>query len=182
MSQLSLDFVSAQRTLAKPKPYIGLGLLLAGALALAIAAWSNEQQVETNNALRLKRDQLAARAQRRQPQEKAPPELTAQLDQAGAAYAQILIAWDELFHSLESSRNGDIALLSLNADAAKREFVLSGEAKDFGALSHFSDTLSASPLFARVALSNHKLSEGAPPIVVKFELTLAWRESAGARR
>ena len=182
MSQLSLDFVSAQRTLARPKLYLGLGLLLAGALALAIAAWSNEQQVETNNALRQKRDQLAARAQRRQPQEKVPPELTAQFDQAAAAHAQILTAWDDLFQTLETSKNGDIALLSLNADTAKKEFVLGGEAKDFGALSHFSDTLSASPLFARVALSNHKLSEGAPPIVVKFELTLAWRDSASARR
>jgi Tfp pilus assembly protein PilN len=182
MSRLSLDFASAQRPLAGPKPYLGFSLLLAGALVLAIVAWKNDQQIEANTALRAQRDQLAARAQRRQPQERVPAELSAQFDQAAAAYAQIMTAWDDLFQALETSRSGEIALLSLTADTAKQEFALSGEAKDFGALSKFSDTLSSSPLFRRVALSNHKLSEGAPPIVVKFELMLAWRQDSEPRR
>jgi hypothetical protein len=111
-----------------------------------------------------------------------PAELSSQFDQAATAYAQIMTAWDELFRVLEASRGGDIALLSLSADSAKKEFILTGEAKDFGSLSKFSDTLSANPLFRRVALSNHKLSEGAPPIVVKFDLMLAWRPGSEPRR
>ncbi len=42
MSRLALDFASAQRPLAGPKPYLGLVLLLAGILALAFAAWQHE--------------------------------------------------------------------------------------------------------------------------------------------
>ena len=182
MSRLSLDFASAQRALAGPKPYLGAGLLLAGALALAMVAWNNDQQAEANAALRAQRDHAAARAQRQQPREQVPAELSARFDQASAAYTQVMTAWDELFQALETSRSGDIALLSLSADSARREFVLTGEAKDFGALSKFSDTLSGSPLFRQVALSNHKLSEGAPPIVVKFDLMLAWRAGSEPRR
>lgn len=182
MSRLSLDFASAQRALAGPKPYLGLGLLLCGAIALAIVAWNNDQQGESNAALRAQRDQAAARVQRQQPREQVPAELSSQFDQAAAAYAQIMTAWDELFRVLEASRGGDIALLSLSADSAKKEFILTGEAKDFGSLSKFSDTLSASSLFRRVALSNHKLSEGAPPIVVKFDLMIAWRSGSETRR
>jgi Tfp pilus assembly protein PilN len=182
MSRLSLDFASAQRALAGPKPYLGFGLLLAGALVLAVVAWMNDRQVEANNALRAQREQLAARLQRQRPQEKVPAELSAQFDQAAAAYAQIMTAWDDLFQALETSRSSEIALLSLTADTAKKEFALSGEAKDFGALSKFSDTLSSNPLFRRAALSNHKLSEGAPPIVVRFDLTLTWRQDNEPRR
>lgn len=182
MSRLSLNFASAQRALAVPKPYLGFGLLLAGALVLALVAWKNEQQIEANAALRAQRDQMAGRLQRQKPQEKVPPELSAEFDQAATAYAQIMTAWDDLFQVLETSRSGEITLLSLTADTAKQEFALSGEAKDFGALSKFSDTLSSSPLIQRVALSNHKLSEGAPPIVVKFDLMLAWRQENEPRR
>ncbi len=182
MSRLSLDFASAQRALAGPKPYLGFGLLLTGALVLALVAWKHDQQVEANAALRAQREQLAARLHRRHPREQVPAELSAQFDQAATAYAQIMTAWDDLFQALETSRSGEIALLSLTADTAKQEFALSGEAKDFGALSKFSDTLSASPMFRRVALSNHKLSEGTPPIVVKFDLMLAWRQDSELRR
>ena len=182
MSRLSLDFTSAQRSLAGPKPYLRFGLLAAGALVLAVTAWSNDRQTEANAALRAERDQLTTRLQRSQPTQQVPTELSAQFEQAATAYAELFTSWDELFQVLEASRSSDIALLSITADTAKKEFALSGEAKDFGALSKFSDALSSSPLFRRVALSNHKLSEGAPPIVVKFDLTLAWRQDNEPRR
>lgn len=182
MTRLSLDFASAQRPLAGPKPYLGFGLLLAGVLVLASVAWEHALQVEAGAALRAQRDLLLARAHRRQPVERLPAESSAQFDQAAAAYAQMTTPWDDLFQALETGRSGDIALLSLTADSAKREFALGGEAKDFDALSKFSDILSANPLFGKVALSNHRLSEGAPPIVVKFDLTLAWRQDSPPRR
>lgn len=182
MFPLSLDFASAQRTLARPKPYLGVGLLLAGALVLALVAWDYDQRIETNTALRVQRDQMAARLKRGKPQEQMPAEMSAQLHQAATAYAQIMTPWDDLFQALETSRTGEIALLSLNADTARKEFALSGEAKDFAALSKFSDMLSSRPVFGRVALSNHRLSEGTPPMVVKFDLMLAWRQDHEPRR
>lgn len=181
MTRLSLDFASAQRSLAGPRPYLGWGILVAGVLVSAITAWSNDQQVEANVALRAERDQLAARLQRSQPAEKVPAELSDQIQQAATAYGEIMTPWDDLFQALEASKGNDVALISITADAAKREFALSGEARDFGALSGFSDALSARPLFPQVALSNHRLSEGAPPIVVKFELRLTWRQDQERR-
>ena len=182
MSRLALDFASAQRTLAGPKRYLELALFLCGVVALGLVGWKNEQQSEINATLRAQRDQLAARVQRRQPLQQLPAEMSAQFEQAATAHAQITTAWDDLFRALEASRGSDIALLSLNADATRREFALGGEARDFAALSAFSDRLSSDPLFGRVALSNHKLSEGAPPVVVKFELILTWLPQAERRR
>lgn len=179
MARLSLDFASAQRTLAGPRLSLGLALLAAGAVALGIAAWEYREQTLTNDSLRARRDQLELRLQRQKPAKLVSPELAAQFDQAGAAYAQILTPWEEIFRALEAARGANIALLSLTADAGKGEISLAGEAKDFAALSGFADTLSASPRFRKAALVNHKFSDGAPPIVVKFDLALAWRRADG---
>lgn len=179
---LGLDFASAQHALAGPKRSLGMAVFLCGAMALGFVAWENEQQIEINASLRAQRDQLSARVQRRQPQEKMPVELAAQFEQATAVQALITTPWDDLFHALEDSRSSEIALLTLNADTARKQFALGGEAKDFAALSNFSDSLSSHPSFGQVALSNHKLSEGALPVVVKFELMLGWREPGGPGR
>lgn len=182
MRRLSLDFGSAQRALAQPKATVGLGLLLLGAIVLASVAWTFNQQVEANAVLRAQRDRLASRLRPVKLPQQPTAENSAQFDQASAAYAQIMTPWDALLGALENTRGGEVALLSLTADAARREFALSGEAKDFPALSKFSDALSANAMFVKVALVDHKLSDGAAPPVVKFDLTLAWRQNADALR
>lgn len=182
MFQLSLNFASPQRPLARPVRHLGPILLLVGAIMFAAVAWEYTDQVEINTALHAQRDLLTTRLQRDKPPQPVPAELSSQFDKATAAYAQILTPWDKLFHALETNRSADIALLSVSADAATKEFVLSGEARNFSALSKFSDTLSASPLFKRVALSNHRLTEGAQPIVLRFDLLLAWDKAGELHR
>ncbi|MBI2319913.1 MAG: PilN domain-containing protein [Betaproteobacteria bacterium] len=179
MSRLSLDFANAQRPLASPRLGLGLALLAAGAIALGVAAWEYREQTLANASLQERRDQLAERVERRRPAALISPEIAAQAEQAGAAYAQLRAPWEEVFHALEAARGAEIALLSLSADAGKREIALSGEARDFAALSAFADTLSASPPFRKATLANHKFSDGAAPIVVKFDLALGWRRPGG---
>lgn len=179
MPRLSLDFASAQRNLAGPRLSLGLVLLASGAVGLGIAAWEYRQQALTNASLGAQRDQLELRLQRQKPAKLVSPELVAQLDQAGAAHAQIFTPWEQIFRALEAARGANIALVSLTADAGKGEISLAGEARDFAALSAFADTLAASPQFRKAALVNHKFSDGAPPIVVKFDLALAWRRADG---
>lgn len=179
MSRLSLDFASAQRPLAGPRLGLGLALLAAGAIALGAAGWEYYEQTLANASLQARRDQLAERVERKRPAALLSPDLALQAEQAGAAYAQLQVPWEEIFHALEAARGADIALLSLSADAGKQEIALSGEARDFAALSAFADTLSASPLFRKASVANHKFSDGAPPIVVKFDLALGWRRPGG---
>ena len=175
MPGLQINFVTSQRHLASPGLSVGLVFLAAGAVALGIATWDYARQTEINDALRAQRDHLAARLQSQMPRKAISPELSARADQAGVAYAQLLTPWREIFQALEAARNTDIALLSLTADATKQEIALSGEARDFAALSGFADTLSSGSMFRRVTVANHKFSEGPPPIVLKFDLVLAWR-------
>ena len=153
---------------------MGLALLLMGACALAFVIWSNDRQGDSNAELRAQRDRLAASLRPGKLQEKMQTEDSAKIGVAGAAYARIMRPWGGMFHALESSRSDEIAILSLVADATRKEIALSGEAKDFAALSRFSDTLSGNPAFMKVELADHKLIDGAPRNLVRFELKLAW--------
>lgn len=178
MSRLSINFAAEQRSLTAWNPVLGLSLLLAGALALGIAAWDYQQQTGEKINLQDQSDVLHQRTQRLRSGDPIPVEMAAQVAQANAAYALIQTPWEEIFTALEAARDkefGDIALLSVKADAAKRELILTGEAKDFTALSAFTSALSATPVFQNIFLANDKLSAGSPPVVVAFELRLAWR-------
>lgn len=178
MTRLSINFATGQRSLTAWNPALGFSLLLAGTLAFGIAAWGFQQQVDSKANLQGKRDALRQSTQRLHTGGPVPSEMAAQVEQANAAYALILTPWEEIFAALEAARgkvSGDIALLSIKADAAKRELIITGEAKDFTALSAFTSALSATPAFQNITLANDKLSAGNPPIVVAFDLRLTWR-------
>lgn len=178
MSRLSINFAAEQRSLTAWSPALGFSLFLAGVLALGIAAWDYRQQADEKTNLQNRRDVLHQRTQRLRTGDPIPAEMAAQVEQANIAYALIQTPWEEIFTALEAARDkapGDIALLSVKADAAKRELVLTGEAKNFTALNTFASALSATPVFQNISLANDKLSAGNPPIVVAFDLRLAWR-------
>lgn len=178
MPRLSINFAAEQHSLTAWNPVLGFSLLLAGALALGIAAWDYRQHEDEKASLEGRRDDLHQRTQRLHASSPVPPEVAAQVVQANAAYALIQTPWGGIFEALETARDkdaGNIALLSIKADAAKREFILTGEARDFTALSAFTSALSATPIFQNIALANDKLSAGPPPVVVAFDLRLGWR-------
>lgn len=215
MPNLSINFATEQRSLTAWNPILGFSLLVAGALALGIAAWDYRQQADERLNLQGRRDVLHQSTQRLRTGDPIPPEMAAQVEQANTAYALIQTPWEEIFTALEAARGkgpgdavppsvkaytakrelvpasgakdfmaqdiargkepGGIALLSVKADAAKRELILSGEARDFTALSAFTSALSSIPIFQNISLVNDKLSAGNPPVVVAFDLRLAWR-------
>lgn len=178
MPRLFINFAAEQRSLTAWNPALGFSLLLAGALALGISTWDYRQQTDEKANLQDRRDTLHQRTQRLRSGDPVPAEMAAQVEQANAAYALIRTPWEEIFKALEAARGkkpGDIALLSVKADAAKRELVITGEARDFTALSAFTSALSAASVFQNVSLANDKLNAGSPPVVVAFELRLAWR-------
>ena len=185
MSRLSINFATEQRSLTAWSPALGFSLLLAGVLALGVAAWDYRQHEDEKANLQSRRDGLHQRTQRLYAGDPVPAEMAAQVEQANTAYALIRTPWEEIFMALEAARDkepGDIALLSVKADAAKRELILTGEAKDFTALSAFTSALSAIPIFQNITLANDKLSSGNPPIVVAFDLRLAWRAKSVSPR
>lgn len=178
MTRLSINFAAEQRSLTAWNPALGFLLLLAGLLALGISAWDYRQQADEKINLQGRRDSLHQRTQRLHAADPIPAGMETQIKLANTAYALIQTPWEELFTALEAARDkrpDDIALLSVKADAAKRELILTGEARDFTALSAFTSALSATPVFQNISLANDKLSAGNPPIVVAFDLRLNWR-------
>jgi Tfp pilus assembly protein PilN len=178
MSKLLINFAAVQRSVNTWNPFWGGSLLLAGMFALGLSAWDYRLQAEQNASLQLQRDTLRQSTQQQQNHAPVPAELITQIEQANAVYAMTQTPWEAIFTALEAARgkpSGTIALLSLRADAAKRELTLTGEARDFAALNAFNAALSDIPIFQNVALSNDKLSSGNPPIVVTFDLRLTWR-------
>lgn len=183
MPRLSLNFAAKQRSLTAWNPALGFALLLAGVLALGIAAWDYRQKMDEKTGLQDRRDALHQRTQRLHNSAPIPADVAAQVEQANTAYALTQTPWEEIFTALEAARGkapGGIALLSVKADTAKREITLTGEAKDFTALSAFTSALSDISIFQNISLTNDKLSTGSPPIVITFDLRLTWRADTPA--
>jgi len=175
---LILDFSSPQRPLRQPYRALGAGLLVAGVLTLLAALQDYQTELGDTAALAARVERLRSRQAQVVPANAISPILRAALKQAGLANAQLAVPWDRLFRAIEESRGDDIALLSLALDPARGDIGLAGEARDLPALSAFAQALSEHGEFADVTLSQHKLSDGVPPVIVRFELRLVWRAPA----
>ena len=181
MSKLHLNFAADQRNLTAWNPALGLALLAVGILAIGLFTSDYRQQAEQKiNALD-RQNALRQQTQHLHTGDPVPLELATQIDHANTIYALLQTPWENTFAALESAREkvpGTIALLSIKVNSAKKEIILTGEAKDFSALSAFTSALSDIPAFQNVTLSNDKLSSGLPPIVVSFDLRLNWLAQA----
>lgn len=178
MPRLSLNFAADQRSLTVWNPALWLMCLLAGVLALGIAAWDYQRQADMTINLQDRRDTLHRRTQRLHNMDTISSDVAVQIERANAAYALAKTPWEIIFTALETAHDkasGGIALLSIKADTTKRELAISGEAIDFTALSLFTSALAEIPIFQNVYLINDRLSTGNPPVVVTFDLRLAWR-------
>lgn len=177
MQRLALNFSCKQRSLQAWNPLWGAVLLLSGVIVLCIVGYEYSRQLSLNSDLRGEYASLQDRTQRQSNNAPLSPSVVAELEQANIAYEQSQIPWIEIFAALEAARGNhpdDIALLAIKADASKLELRITGEAKDFAALSVFTSALSASPDFQNVSLINDKLSVGSTPVVVVFDLRLNW--------
>lgn len=179
-ARLAFDFLRPQRPLRAPSRLLGGALLVAGLLALLAAMDRYQGVLADADALEARVARLRARQDQAQATAARPlaPALQAGLRQAGLAAAQLAVPWEQLWRAIEACRGDDIALLAVALDPARGEIGLTGEARSFPVLSAFADALAGHGAFERVTLTQHKLSDGAPPVVVRFELRLAWRAPA----
>ena len=181
MSRLHLNFAAGQRNLTTWNPVLGLSLLAMGILAIGLVTSDYRQQAEKKINAQDRQYALQQQTQHLHTGDPVPLELATQIDHANTIYALIQRPWEDTFTALESAREkvpGNIALLSIKVNSTEKEITLTGEAKDFSALSAFTSALSDIPIFQNVTLSNDKLSSGPPPIVVSFDLRLNWLAKA----
>lgn len=109
-------------------------------------------------------------------QKKAANALTqAQQKEAETITQQLNIRWFDLLQALESRQIKDIALLQLLPDAARGQFTLSGEAKDYTTLLKYVGHLQEETELTQVHLQKHQVIETHPQRPVSFEIQGGWQ-------
>ncbi|WP_413439161.1 PilN domain-containing protein [Sulfuriferula sp. GW1] len=168
---LALDF---KRT---PRPWAWLGVVL-----LVIGAAWLVQVVNSERALSGQIDLATARQQVMARHSKikvaAPPldaeALQQQIRQANAILQQLALPWDALFQTLEATRDQDIALLSIQPDAAKQSVRIGGEAKNLTTLLAYITRLEQGRVLDHVYLTSHEVRTQDAEQPVRFSLAAHW--------
>lgn len=168
---LALDF---KRT---PRPWAWLGVLL-----LVIGAAWLTQVVNSTRVLSARIELAEAHQQSMARHSKikpaAPPldaeALQQQIKQANGVLQQLDLPWNALFQTLEATRDKDIALLSIQPDAAKHRVRIGGEAKDLPQLLVYIARLEQSQVLNHIYLTSHEVRVQDAEQPVRFTLLANW--------
>lgn len=168
---LALDFRH------KPRHWTRTGLLL-----LVIGAAWLVQVVNTERTLsgqielaEARRESMARHGKMKPAQ--PPPDAAAlqqQIHQANEILQQLALPWNALFQTLESTREKDIALLSIQPDAAKHRVRISGEAKSLEILLAYIARLEQGRVLDHVYLTSHEVRTQDAQQPVRFTLVANW--------
>lgn len=164
-------FIAAGR----PASWLGWVLLLVGALtsAAAMNRWLNERdqleiaQTRLSNRVALMPPERAAK-----PRIEITPEMEAQAREQRSIETALNRDWPGLFARLERTLGADIALLTVQPDARRGTFVVTGEARNVAALIAYEQRLDRQ--FGDVVLSTHEVQEMHPHKPVKFSMSARW--------
>ena len=148
-------------------------LLIAGALALAVAADDYAAAAAANERLAGQVERLKRKAKAAPAAVAAPGQKSAPAERRDAAPAP----WDSLLREIELAADARVALLSLDTDTAARRTRIVAEAKNIDDALAFAARLRDSPLIDAVVLVGHEARKGHAIPVVGFTLQLDW--SAG---
>jgi hypothetical protein len=171
MRALQLDY---QRSY-KPAPWLGLGVLLAALIALAVMTGYYQRVNEEIGVWESKANQAARLSGQRATVSRPLTEQAAraqmlEVKQANQVVRQLGLPWNALFNAVESSGGKEIALLSLEPDLQKGMVRVGGEAKDFDALLNYVKELSTREVFGSVMLQNHLIQRDVAEKPVRFSL------------
>jgi hypothetical protein len=175
MRALHLDYHRAY----KPVPWLGLGVLLAAPIALAVMSGYYQTLNEEIRFWESRADQAALSAQhatvsRPLTDQEARAQML-EVKQANLVVRQLGLPINALFNAVDGSGRQDIALLSLEPDLQKGAVKIGGEAKDFEALLNYVKELSRREVFGSVMLQNHQIQREIAEKPVLFTLMAYWK-------
>ncbi len=168
-----IDFVARRRA----PGWLGWLVLALGCLAAA-GAVDHWQALEADVDARREDNRRAARAAEqarvlaRREQDDAA--LRARIDVARKLSRQMARDWQPLFADLEA-RGTDVALLSVEPDAARGVLRVTGEARDLGALFAYAESFSDAKSVGAPRIEVFELKQRDGVEVVAFSLRLQWR-------
>ncbi len=88
--------------------------------------------------------------------------------------AQLNLPWRDLLDAIERATPPDIALLSLEPDAARQSLKGSAEAKDPAGMIAYIESLQKQDFFGDVALLRHEINEADTHKPVRFQFDVRW--------
>jgi hypothetical protein len=170
---MSLDFVARRQ----PVTLAGATLLLLGIGALAGAYLGYRHFEERRAGLELRLEAALRQAHRDPATDLKAVGLSAE---AGRVAEELSIPWTRLLAELESASRdtgGQIAVLSVEPDRAKRLVHLTGESRDLPAALGYLRRLQQSGLLRYPMLESHDVRSDDPQHPVRFALSAEWREA-----
>jgi len=169
---LQLDYQSA----TKPFPWAGVILLAVSAAALALTGIHYSETMEGISYWEAKAGQ-AGRDSRYQVTggQRDASDMALEIKRANEVLNQITLPWDRLFQAVEWSSGKNVALLTIEPDAEKREVKISGEGKDIAAVLDYIRHLASQEVFSSVYLQSHKVERRGPEKPVRFALVVSWK-------
>lgn len=174
MRRLSLDYLRP----ANPLPRFGVALLALALFWTGSLIFSYRQAVDEIESYTPAVAEAADAQHKMVPQPTLTPAQAQRLKQdiqhANQLIAQLTTPWEELFRAVESAQSGDIGLLDIQPDASKKNLSISGEARNFTALSAYLRRIQAQKSFTNVYLLNHEIVAEDPHHPLHFELKADW--------
>ncbi|MDT8363936.1 MAG: PilN domain-containing protein [Nitrosomonas sp.] len=100
-----------------------------------------------------------------------------EVKQAGDIISWLNLPWEPVFDSLEMAASKDVALLSLQPNAASHAIRISGESKNLQGVIEYVEALEREPVFKNVHLVNYRVRQDHPRRPVSFLIALTWSDS-----
>ena len=174
MRRLDLDFWRV-RPASLWAGWLLLAISLALALDLALSYRALREQAAARSAQLARQFQRADQARRIPAGER--PVSSEEIALAHDTIRRLARPWHELFHALEASARPDVALLSVQPDAASGALRISGESTDYAAALGYVESLSRTRTLGAVHLTKHETLPGDARRAVTFSLAASWKEA-----
>ena len=182
MNTLDIDFAPPgfNRALRRLKPWAFLAIVA----GIALGAWSAMRAHEMLDRIAIEditmhraTANLDKRAHAKPVVEKINISET-EADAVNDAVAQLNVPWRDLLDAIESATPKDIALLSLDPDAAKHILRGTAEAKSGDDMVAYVEQLKKPGFFDVVVLTRHEVNEQDPNKPLRFQFEAHWQGEA----
>ncbi len=178
--RLELDFAQPQRQ----SRAMGLVVIAAAALLLALVLWHSEQSQARVEALEA---ELAAQGASREVVRTSSgsdaitgAELDERMRKANRVIRQFSTPWEDVFGGIESANGEHVALLSLESDPANAQVRVGAEARNFRKMLDYLERLRKDGRLSPAILQSHQVMVEDPNRPIRFTFTASWTSAKKA--
>jgi hypothetical protein len=171
LRRLNLDYQLAPD---QPRRFAGWALLLSG-LALLVEMGISYDRLQNEREV-MNKEIRASKLHLDAPRSQIASRLYTDKDVATAQQMvdRLSAPWGALFDGLESIKNNNVAILSIEPDTQTGLLRIQGEAKDYASVLTLVAQMRTSKPFSNVFLQQHEIKRDDPQHPVIFTLSMRW--------